>query len=387
MPTTGIWYWCSDQVIVQRVLAAKNEGHAKTGCIMAAFIKISVMFIFVMPGTIAGYLYPEEIARDSNIAFPLLVKELMPPVLKGIMISAMLAAAMSSLASVFNSASTIFTMDIYKRIRKNSGQRELVLVGKLATTILVGISLAWIPFIQSISDQLYIYINSVSSYTAPPITAMFLLGVLWRGTTSVAAMISLGTGFIIGALRFVMEIIFKGRSNGNAFLYVFADLNYLHFSILLFWITVIQLVVFSLLTPKQWRNEHVDKYTINYKKFFKRGCGWMIPKRYRRMQEEEVENKPENSVELDSKPETSSEHHSPVISNDDTQHSVDEISSHDTTQLHNVAIEVTEEQKDEEQILKEFKKKIRQSTGWHQYSWLLVPVLCSAMAVLIVIFR
>jgi SSS family solute:Na+ symporter len=117
MPLSGIWYWCSDQVIVQRVLAAKNEGHAKTGCVFAALMKVSTMFILVVPGVIAGHLFPEEIKKNSNAAFPLLVTRLMPPVLKGVMISAMLAAAMSSLASVFNSASTIFTMDIYKRIR------------------------------------------------------------------------------------------------------------------------------------------------------------------------------------------------------------------------------------------------------------------------------
>jgi SSS family solute:Na+ symporter len=392
MPTSGIWYWCSDQVIVQRVLAAKNEGHAKTGCIMAAFIKISVMFVFVMPGCVAGQLFPAEIAKDSNIAFPLLVRELMPPVLKGIMVAAMLAAAMSSLAGVFSSASTIFTMDVYQRIRKNGGQTELVLVGKIATGILVVCSLAWLPFIPMMSDQLYVYIQSVSSYTAPPITAMFLMGCLWRGTTSTAAMISLASGFVFGALRFVMEIIFKGRSDGNAFIYVFADMNYLHFSIILFWVTVLQLLIFSLLTPKSWRNENIDQYTIQYKKFFANSCGWLIPKRYTRMQEETEQEVPATETELTDVPKPE-EQQDQVTQPEPTEDL--NTATHDEDTLHDVNLTIEPEPvptiepepelpitNDEEQL-----KKVREISGFHKYSSLSIPILLAIMATLIIIFR
>src|SRR5690606_34219521 len=117
IPLAGIYYWCADQVIVQRTLSAKNVSHAQAGCLFAAVLKISPMFLLVIPGIISGVLFPEEVGKDSNKAFPLLVIKLLPPVLKGLMVSAMLAAAMSSLASVFNSASTVFTMDIYKKLR------------------------------------------------------------------------------------------------------------------------------------------------------------------------------------------------------------------------------------------------------------------------------
>src|SRR5712691_10802418 len=150
-PILALWYWCTDQVIVQRALAAKDEGHAKGGTVLAGFLKILPVFMLVVPGLIARALYPEEMAADSNAAFPLLVVRLMPSGLVGLMVAAMLAALMSSLSAVFNSSSTIFTMDFYRHVRPKAGERELVNVGRAATVLMVALGLLWIPFMSHIS--------------------------------------------------------------------------------------------------------------------------------------------------------------------------------------------------------------------------------------------
>jgi len=195
-PILGLWYWCTDQVIVQRALAAKDEGHAKAGTVLAAFLKILPVFMLVIPGLIARALYPEEMAADSNAAFPLLVVRLMPSGLVGLMVAAMLAALMSSLSAVFNSSSTIFTMDFYRHLRPRAGERELVNVGRAATVIMVALGLLWIPFMKHISSQLWVYLQSVQAYIAPPIAAVFLLGVVWKRANGTGALAALLTGFV-----------------------------------------------------------------------------------------------------------------------------------------------------------------------------------------------
>src|SRR5262249_44211554 len=149
---------CTDQVIVQRTLSAKNIEHAKGGTVLAGFLKILPVFMLVVPGMIARALYPNEMKAGSNAAFPLLVSRLMPTGLQGVMIAAMLAALMSSLSAVFNSSSTIFTMDFYKKFRPGASEKHLVNVGRLATTVMVLLSMLWIPFIGRISSQLWIYL-------------------------------------------------------------------------------------------------------------------------------------------------------------------------------------------------------------------------------------
>src|SRR6185369_5814501 len=178
-PILGIWYWCTDQVIVQRVLAAKDIGNAKAGTILAGFLKVLPVFMLVVPGMIARALYPQEMMADSNGAFPTLVVRLMPAGLQGIMVAAMLAALMASKAAVFNSSSTIFTMDFYKKFRPDASERQLINIGRVATVLMVGLSLLWIPFMSRISSQLWIYLQSVQAYISPPIAAVFLLGVFW----------------------------------------------------------------------------------------------------------------------------------------------------------------------------------------------------------------
>ncbi|XP_069391135.1 sodium/glucose cotransporter 2-like isoform X4 [Paralichthys olivaceus] len=189
----GGWYWCTDQVIVQRCLAARSLTHVKAGCIMCGYLKLLPMFLMVFPGMISRVLYPDEVGcivpevckkvcgtevGCSNIAYPKLVVSLMPNGLRGLMLAVMLAALMSSLASIFNSSSTLFTMDIWTRIRPQATEHELIIVGRVWVLCIVAVSICWIPVVQAAqSGQLFDYIQSVSSYLAPPIAAVFLLAV------------------------------------------------------------------------------------------------------------------------------------------------------------------------------------------------------------------
>jgi SSS family solute:Na+ symporter len=248
-PILGIWYWCTDQVIVQRVLAAKDEGHAKAGTVLAGFLKVLPVFMLVVPGMTARALYPEEMAADSNSAFPLLVVRLMPVGLVGLMVASMLAALMSSLASVFNSSSSIFTMDFYRKVRPGAGDRELVNVGRLATVIMVGLGLAWIPFMGYISSQLYVYLQSVQAYISPPIAAVFLLGVFWPRATGAGALAALLTGFVLGAARFALELRYAGQEIEAGLLHTFVRMNFLHFAVVMFVVCLAVLVAVSLATP------------------------------------------------------------------------------------------------------------------------------------------
>jgi len=247
-PILGIWYWCTDQVIVQRVLSAKSIADARAGTVVAGFLKILPVFMLIIPGMIARVLYPEEMATDSNSAFPLLVVRLMPTGLQGLMVAAMLAALMSSLSAVFNSSSTIFTMDFYKKFKPNAPDREMVLVGRIATVVMVAFGLAWIPFMSRISSQLYIYLQSVQAYIAPPIAAVFLFGVFWRRINGTGAMSALLTGLVLGSLRFILEV-FLGGSQSAGLAGWFVRINFLHFAALMFIVCVVVLIGVSLATP------------------------------------------------------------------------------------------------------------------------------------------
>ncbi|HEX4945243.1 MAG TPA: sodium:solute symporter [Blastocatellia bacterium] len=247
-PLLGIWYWCTDQVIVQRVLSAKDVGNAKAGTVLAGFLKILPVFMLIVPGMIARALYPQEMMADSNAAFPILVVRLMPAGLQGVMVAAMLAALMSSLSAVFNSSSTIFTMDFYKKIRPNASEKQLINVGRMATIIMVILSLVWIPYISEVSDQLWIYLQSVQAYVSPPIAVVFLLGIFWRRINGQGAITSLLVGFVLGALRFILEVYYAGEKL-TGFLGWFVGMNFLHFAILMFVVCLVVLVVVSLLTP------------------------------------------------------------------------------------------------------------------------------------------
>ncbi|HEX8319500.1 sodium:solute symporter [Longimicrobium sp.] len=253
-PILGIWYWCTDQFIVQRVLAARNLQEARRGTVFAGFLKILPLFIFVIPGVIATVL-----ARQGKLqlgapdqALPALVSTLLPVGLRGLVVAGLLAALMSSLSSVFNSTSTLITWDVYKKLRPDASERRLVLVGRLSTGVLVVLGLAWIPLMKLISGQLYQYIQSVQAYIAPPITAVFLLGLLWSRLNARGAMASLLVGFVLGMGRLAAEL---NKANLDGSLLAYAEINFLHFAALLFIVCSLVLVAASMTAPAPSREQ------------------------------------------------------------------------------------------------------------------------------------
>ena len=247
-PILGVWYWCTDQFIVQRVLAAHNQDHARRGTIFAALLKQLPLFLFVLPGVIAYVMVKSgSITLDSpDEALPQLVNTLLPAGLRGLVAAGLLAALMSSLSSVFNSCSTLFTIDIYKRFKPEASERSLVTVGRIATGILVIFGLLWIPFMDLLSGELFKYIQSVQAYISPPIAAVFLIGVLWKRVNSQGAIASLTAGFILGIGRLLLEMNKASLSEG--FLLNIVNINFLHFAVLLFVICTAILIVVSLMT-------------------------------------------------------------------------------------------------------------------------------------------
>lgn len=260
------WYFCSDQVLVQRSLAAKNMHHVKGGSILAAYLKILPLFTTVFPGMISRILFTDQVgcvdpdvckavcdneAGCTNIAYPKLVVELMPEGLKGLMLAAMMAALMSSLTSVFNSASTLFTMDIWKRVRPGSTEGELLVVGRVFILILVVISVIWMPVLQaSQGGQLFNYIQAVTGYLVPPILSLFLLAIFWKRTNEKGAFWGLIIGMVVGATRMGLDFGYGSPKCGEEEFRpaIIAKVHFLHFTIILFVLSLIAMVVISLLT-------------------------------------------------------------------------------------------------------------------------------------------
>lgn len=260
----GIWYWCTDQYIVQRTLAANNIKIGRRGAIFGAYLKLLPIFIFLIPGIIAFALSvqnPEVFALDkADRAFPMLVTTLLPVGLKGLVAGGLMAALMSSLASVFNSCSTIFTIDIYKKLKPEKSERELLTIGKVATAIIVVLGIIWIPIMQKIGGGvMYQYLQNVQSYIAPPVTAVFLLGILWKRVNSKAAITTLLAGLVLLILRLGSEIYFQqniadyrltGEATASGLIYDFATINFAHMAIFMFIFSVILCVSVSLLTAE-----------------------------------------------------------------------------------------------------------------------------------------
>ena len=253
----GLWYWCTDQYIVQRTLAANNIKIGRRGVIFGAYLKLLPIFIFLIPGIIAFALSikdPNLFSIDkSDNAFPMLVKTLLPAGLKGLVAGGLMAALMSSLASVFNSCSTIFTIDIYKKLKPKESEGNLLRVGKLATTIIVILGILWIPIMQKIGGGvMYQYLQNVQSYIAPPVAAVFLLGIIWKRVNSKAAISTLIVGLFLLFLRLGSEIYFQAEISSNKvinnWLFVFATVNFSHMAILMFIFSLILCSVISLLS-------------------------------------------------------------------------------------------------------------------------------------------
>ncbi|XP_059532501.1 sodium/glucose cotransporter 1 isoform X2 [Myotis daubentonii] len=226
----ALWYWCTDQVIVQRCLSAKNMSHVKAGCVMCGYLKLLPMFLMVMPGMISRILYTG---------------------LRGLMLSVMLASLMSSLTSIFNSASTLFTMDIYTKIRKTATEKELMLAGRVFILVLIGISIAWVPIVQSAqSGQLFDYIQSITSYLGPPIAAVFLLAVFCKRVNEHGAFWGLIIGFLIGVSRMIAEFAYGTGScmEPSNCPTIICGVHYLYFAIILFAVSVVIILLVSLCT-------------------------------------------------------------------------------------------------------------------------------------------
>ena len=244
-PILAVWYWCTDQYIVQRTLAAKSIGEARRATLFAAFLKLLPLFIFVVPGVIA-YVLAQRGAlplADPDSALPTLIGSLLPAGLRGLVVAGLLAALMSSLSSVFNSCATLVTMDVYKRLAPHHSERRLVLVGQAATVLMVLFGLAWIPLMDVISGQLYVYLQSVQAYISPPIAAVFLIGVLWPRANARGALAALFTGLVLGVGRLVLEVNEVRCRAGPGWL---VSINFLHFAILLFVVCAAVLVLVSL---------------------------------------------------------------------------------------------------------------------------------------------
>nr|XP_036860292.1 sodium/glucose cotransporter 2 isoform X1 [Manis javanica] len=293
------WYWCSDQVIVQRCLAGKNLTHIKAGCILCGYLKLMPMFLMVMPGMISRILYPDEVAcvvpevcrricgtevGCSNIAYPRLVVKLMPsgegghlscllPTgagLRGLMLAVMLAALMSSLASIFNSSSTLFTMDIYTRLRPHAGNRELLLVGRVWVVFIVAVSVAWLPVVQAAQGgQLFDYIQAVSSYLAPPVSAVFVLALFVPRINEKGAFWGLIGGLLMGLARLIPEFSF---GSGNCVRpsvcpALLCRVHYLYFAIMLFICSGLLTLVVSLCTaPIPHKHLHRLVFSLRHSK-------------------------------------------------------------------------------------------------------------------------
>ncbi|KAM4739695.1 sodium/glucose cotransporter 4 isoform 2-T3 [Anableps anableps] len=276
------WVWCTDQVIVQRSLSAKSLSHAKGGSVLGGYLKLLPMFFIVMPGMVSRALFPDEVGcvdpelcqricgasvGCSNIAYPKLVVELMPVGLRGLMLAVILAALMSSLTSIFNSSSTIFTLDLYHKARPRASEMELMIVGRIFILVLMCISLLWIPIIQTAnSGQLFEYIQSVTSFLAPPITAVFIMAIFWPRANEQGAFWGLMAGLVVGLVRMILEFSYTAPSCGQPDHRpsVLTDVHYLYFALILLALTCLVIVAVSLLSapiPK----EHLHRLTWWYR--------------------------------------------------------------------------------------------------------------------------
>jgi SSS family solute:Na+ symporter len=248
----GFWYWCTDQYIVQRVLSGRDETQARRGAIFGATLKLTPVFIFLIPGMIAYALNQQGVISltSSDSAFSTLVKELLPLGFKGLVVGGLLAALMSSLASLFNSSSALFTIDFYSKYKPKATEGELVRVGRIATVVVVILGILWIPVMKGIGKVLYAYLQDVQSILAPGIAAAFLLGVLSKRVTPAAGLTGLLTGFSIGMLR-LLATVFKGLLNADGVIYqVFVETNWLHYEIINFAICIASMIMVSYFTPK-----------------------------------------------------------------------------------------------------------------------------------------
>ncbi|HYD83234.1 MAG TPA: sodium:solute symporter, partial [Opitutus sp.] len=259
-PIIGIWYWCTDQYIVQRTLAARDLTQARRGAIFGGFLKVLPVFLFLIPGMIGYALYqkgllPLATNADGSVrgdaVFPTMVSTLLPAGLRGIVVAGLLSALMSSLASLFNSCATLFTVDIYGKLRPGRPDRELVKVGRIATGVVVLLGILWIPVMPLVSKGgLYEYLQAVQGYLAPPITAVFLLGLFVRRINARGAFAGLVIGFALGVLKLGLQAAAgSGALGDSGVLFEFGQINFLYYSGMLFLVSVLVVIFASLTAP------------------------------------------------------------------------------------------------------------------------------------------
>ncbi|MBO6217814.1 MAG: sodium:solute symporter [Prevotella sp.] len=255
----GFWYWCTDQYIVQRVLSGKNEKESRRGTIFGAYLKLLPVFLFLIPGMIAYAMNSKEIALPSgdvfvlstpDAAFPLLVAKILPAGVKGLVVCGILAALMSSLASLFNSSAMLFTIDFWKRLRPDTSEKKLVRIGQIATVVIVILGILWIPIMRSVGNVLYNYLQDVQSVLAPGIAAAFLLGICWKRASAKGGMWGLLSGIIIGLTRLGAKVYYSNATNAsdNWFKAVFYDFNWLYFCGVMLIVCCLVVIVVSLFT-------------------------------------------------------------------------------------------------------------------------------------------
>ncbi len=268
-PVIGLWYWCTDQYIVQRALGAPNEKIARQGSIFAAFLKLFPVYLFIIPGLIYYALVKANTVPaltadyDAQSAFPLMVKHLLPAGLRGIVVAGLLSALMGSLAGVFNACSTLFTVDLYQKWKPKASQHQLVQIGRTATFIMVVVALFWIPVVRG-NKGLYNYLQSVQGYLAPPVFVVFFFGVFWKRLNAKGAFWAMMVGFVVGFFRMLVDTpvslhmfgyedaaqtIVKGYSPGS-FLWIVNNINFQYFSVLITIVSAVVMVLVSYMTAQ-----------------------------------------------------------------------------------------------------------------------------------------
>jgi SSS family solute:Na+ symporter len=264
----GFWYWCTDQYIVQRVLAGRNEKESRRGTILAAYLKLTPVFIFMVPGMIALALTQmpgSNFATSGDAAYTSLVAQILPHGIRGVVACGMLASLMASLAAKFNASAALFTMDFYQKWRPNASGRTQVVVGRIATMVIVGIGILWIPVMKTLGKNLYEYLQSVQGYMSPAIVVLFAAGIFWKRATAPAAFWAFLVGAFGGFFRLALDLIIDrplkdGHATAEALhakygiLYTLDQIHWLYYAEGLLLVTAILLVVISLLTkapPKE----------------------------------------------------------------------------------------------------------------------------------------
>ncbi len=270
-PIIGLWYWCTDQYIVQRALGAPNEATARRGSIFAAFLKLFPVYLFIIPGMIAFALAKSgkvpglapmvspnglPVPHEAQAAFPMMVKYLLPEGVRGIVVAGLLSALMGSLAGVFNACSTLFTVDIYEKWRPKATQHQLVRMGRIATAVMVLIALAWIPVIQG-AHGLYNYLQSVQGYLAPPVFVVFFFGVFNKRLNAKGCLWAMIVGFAMGIFRMAVDtpvtLGLAGFEHGytpGSVLWIINNIYFQYFSVLITIVSAAVMIVVSRMTQE-----------------------------------------------------------------------------------------------------------------------------------------